>query len=152
MKIAYIVLLVLIATVLAACAGFDVGDVVRVKTPNVIQQQKGLPASTSLNEASSEYKAWHDEVSRVGAQWKSNIERGNEIRTTLNQLALTALDDVGPTLAGIPVLGPALPLLTGLGGLFLGARGLRKEKEKSYNAGIDKATEIVPAGDTFTQE
>ena len=139
MKIAYVVVLFLIAIILAACAGADLGDVVRVKTPPAIQQQKGLASSTTLNEAQSEYQAWHEEVKRVGAQWKTNIEKGNEIRATLGQLTLSALDTAGPTLAGIPVLGPALPALTGLAGMFIGGRRLRKEKEDSYNAGLKKA-------------
>ena len=124
---------------LAACAGFDLGDVVRVKTPHAIQQQTGLPTTVTLNEAEVEYQAWYTDVQRSGARWKTNIERGNEVRALLSQISLSALDDVGPTLAGVPVLGPALPALTGLLGLFLGAGKLRKEKEASFNEGMKRA-------------
>jgi len=123
---------------LAACAGFDLGDVVKVKTPNEIQQTRGLPRSVTLNEAEAEYRAWFDDVQRTGAHWKASIERGGEIRGLLGQLTLTALDDVGPALAGIPIAGPALPALTGLAGLFVGAGRLRKEKEASFNKGLEK--------------
>ncbi len=130
--------MLLIATALAACAGFDLGDVVRVKTPNAIQQTTGLSASVTLNEAEQEYLAWFTDTQRVGANWKANIEKGDEVRSMLNQLTLSALNDVGPMVAGVPVLGPALPAVAGIAGLFLGSGRLRKEKEASFNKGLDK--------------
>jgi len=136
--------LVMVAMALGACAGFDLGDVVKVRTPNEIQQTRGLPASTSLNEAEAEYQAWFEDVQRTGAQWKARIERGGEIRGLLGQLSLTALSDLGPTLAGVPVAGPALPALTGLAGLFLGAGRLRKEKEASFNKGLKEGRDMSP--------
>ena len=139
----FVIVMALMSVSLAACAGFDLGDVVRVKTPNAIQQQTGLPSSTTLNEAEAEYQAWFTDVKRSGSQWKTNIERGNQIRGLLNQVTLSALDGIGPTLGGIPVLGPALPAVTGLLGLFLGTGKLRKEKEASFNKGIEKAREGV---------
>jgi hypothetical protein len=139
------VALVALSLSLAACAGFDLGDVVRVQTPNAIQVQTGLPSSTTLNEAEAEYQAWFADVKRSGSQWKTNIERGNEIRGLLNQVTLSALDDVGPTLAGIPVLGPALPAVTGLLGLFLGTGKLRKEKEASFNKGMEQMNRVKPS-------
>jgi hypothetical protein len=137
-----VALLALVSLSLAACAGFDVGDLVRVKTPNTIQQQTGLASSTSLNEAEAEYRAWHENVKRASSQWKTNIERGNQIRGLLNQITLSALDTVGPTLGGVPVLGPALPAVTGLLGLFFGAGKLRKEKESSFNKGLQRGREF----------
>jgi hypothetical protein len=134
--VAFIFGLLMLAIALAACAGFDLGDIVQVRTPASIQQTTGLPARTSLNEAEAEYRAWLENVQRVGAQWKASIARGNDVRTLLGQLTLSALDQVGPTLAGVPVAGPALPALTGLIGLFIGAGRLRKEKEASFNKGL----------------
>jgi len=146
--------LVMVTLGLAACAGFDLGDVVKVKTPNEIQQTRGLPSTTSLNEAETEYRAWFDDVQRTGAQWKASIDRGGEIRGLLGQLTLTALDDIGPSLAGVPIAGPALPALTGLAGLFIGAGRLRKEKEASFNKGLEKgaaSTLSTPAIPTPTE-
>ncbi|MCC7408662.1 MAG: hypothetical protein IT442_11370 [Phycisphaeraceae bacterium] len=143
--IVFIVVLVFLAVILAACAGFDMGDVVKVRTPNAIQQTVGLPATTSLNEAESEYQGWLSDVQRTGSQWKANIDKANAIRATFNQLTLSALDEVGPTLAGVPVLGPVLPAATGILGLFFGVSKLRKEKEDSYNAGLEKGKEFGTA-------
>ena len=66
-----------------------------------------------------------------------------------DQFSAGVLDSVGPALAGVPVLAPALPLLTGLGGLFLRRPGdvtkddLRKQKEASYNAGLSVGKELL---------
>ena len=135
--------LVLISAALAACAGFDLDDLVRVKTPAGVQQTTGLSSALTLNEAENEYQAWFDDVQRVGVQWKQNIERGNQVRSLLNQLTLSALDTIGPTLAGVPVLGPLLPAATGLFGLFLGTGRLRKEKEASFNKGLERGSELT---------
>lgn len=135
--------LVLISIALAACAGLDLGEIVKVRTPNAIQQTRGLPRTTSLNEAQAEYQAWHDDVQRTGAQWKQSIDRGGEIRGLLGQLTLSALDEFGPTIGGIPIIGPALPAVTGLLGIFLGVGRLRKEKESSFNKGLSEGEAIA---------
>ena len=140
----YIAALALLALTLAACVGFDLGDLVKVKTPNTIQQTTGLPATLSLNEAETEYHNWYTQTQTNGAQWKGNIEKAGEIRGLLGQLTLSGLDTVGPTLAGIPVLGPSLPAVTGLVGLFVGSGRLRKEKEASFNKGLQRGREFTP--------
>jgi len=132
----YIFALAMISVGVIACAGFDIGDLIRVSTPNDIQKQTGLTSTTSLNNAAQEYEAWFETVQRAGAQWKANIERGEEVRSLLGQLTLTALEGIGPTVAGVPILSSALPALTGLVGLFIGRGQLRKEKEGSFNKGL----------------
>lgn len=134
---------VLLGSMLASCAGCNLGDMVHVKTPHSIQQQTGLPSKISLNEAEAEYRMWFTNTQEAGTQWQANIERANRIRGLLGQLTLNTLDDLGPIIAGVPVLGASLPVLTGLVGIFLGTRGKVKGKEKSYNAGIKKAKEIT---------
>jgi hypothetical protein len=145
--IVFVIAIVLISATLAACAGFDLGDMVRVKTPTAIQQTVGLPAQVSLNDAEVEYQGWLSNVQRTGAQWKTNIDKANAIRATFNQLTLAALDEVGPTLAGVPVVGPLLPAATGILGLVLGSSRLRKEKEDSYNAGLAKGKQFSTGTD-----
>ncbi|MFN7022712.1 MAG: hypothetical protein ACK4WH_15520 [Phycisphaerales bacterium] len=141
--VVYLVGLVLLALVLASCAGIDLGDLVKVKTPNAIQQATGLPSTLSLNEAEVEYQNWFNQVQATGAQWKGNIQRAGEVRGLLGQLTLSALDTVGPTVAGVPVLGPALPALTGIVGLLIGSGRLRKEKEASFNKGLETGREMA---------
>ena len=147
--VAYIFALVMVTLALGACAGFDMGDVVRVRTPVEVQQMRGLPRTLTLNEAESEYRAWFEDVQRAGVQWRAAIERGDEIRGLLGQLTLSTLDELGPTLAGVPVAGPALPALTGLVGLFVGAARLRREKEASFNRGLERGRALA-AGERST--
>lgn len=139
-------LLLMVSGALAACAGFDLGDVVQTRTPQTIQQQTGLPSQLSLNAAESEYRAWYQDVQRASSEWRTSIERGNEIRNLLSQVTLQTLDSIGPTLAGVPVLGPALPLATGLLGVFLGAGRMRKEKEASFNKGLEEGATAARGG------
>lgn len=133
----------LLGSLLASCAGYNWGDIVHVKTPHTIQKQTGLPSKVSLNEAEVEYRVWFTNIQEAGTQWQMNIEKGNQIRGLLGQLTLNALDDLGPIIAGVPVLGASLPVLTGLIGVFLGTYGKAKGKQDSYNAGIKKAKEIT---------
>lgn len=135
--------LALLMAGLVACAGFDMGDIVRVKTPPQIQSTEGLPKSLTLNEAENEYQAWFEDVQREGARWRANIERGDEIAGLLGNLTLTALDQAGPTIAGLPFGGAALPVVTALTGLFIGKRGQAKEKERSFNKGQEVGAKIA---------
>jgi predicted PurR-regulated permease PerM len=144
----FLFVIVFLVLGLLSFAGCDMGDMIHVKTPNTIQQQTGLASTITLNEAESEYQSWYQHMQTAGSQWKSNIEHANEIRNMVNQLSLSALDQVGPTVAGVPMLGPLLPAASGLLGLFLGSTKLRKEKEDSFNKGLDEGrkTTTVSSG------
>lgn len=145
------VVLLLVSGMMAAVSGCDVGDLVSVKTPPKIQQTTGLPSKLTLNESQLEYQDWFQSVQSQGAQWKNSIEKGNEVKNVINQLTMDALDTIGPSIGGIPMLGPAIPLVAGLVGLTLRRPGdvskdaLRKEKEDSFNAGLKKATQTLTA-------
>lgn len=134
---------VLVAVVLSACASLDYGDLIRVRVPNEIQQQTGLPSTTTLNEAEAEYQAWFEDVQRNGANWKNDIERASELRAVFGQLTLGALNEVGPQVAGIPVLGAAAPSLLMLATYWLGVAGKSREKEKSYNKGQETGAKMA---------
>ena len=134
--------LFMVSLSIAACAGLQIGDLVQTKIPHEIQKTTGLPSETSLNESISEYQAWYDDVQRSGAEWRANIERSDEIRSLMNQLTLSAINELGPSLAGVPVLSSALPALTGLVGMFLGQGRLRREKEASFNKGLRTGPQV----------
>jgi len=137
---------------LASCAGLQVGDLVKSRIPHEIQKTTGLPSETSLNESISEYQAWYDDVQRSGAEWRANIERSDEIRSLLNQLTMSAINEMGPSIAGVPILGPALPMLTGLVGMFLGQGRLRREKEASFNKGLRTGPQVETTPQVETDE
>jgi hypothetical protein len=142
----YGVILGILCLCLASCAGYNLGDLIRVKTPVGIQQSTGLPKTMPLNEAKTQYAAWFEDTKRSGNEWKTQIESGDEVAGLLSQLAMQQLDAVGPTLAGIPVLNASLPVIAGLLGVYLGKRktdAVRQEKEDSYNKGLEIGSQIA---------
>ena len=139
----WIVIGILTTAAIAAVAGCDIGEIVQTSTPNMIQQQTGLPARMSLNDAEAEYQVWFATVQEAGTRWKASIEKGNQTAALLSQLFMGTLDELGPLVAGVPILGPALPAGGLLLGLFFGRRGMAKEKEASFNEGIKRASEVV---------
>jgi pSer/pThr/pTyr-binding forkhead associated (FHA) protein len=123
-----------------SCAGLDLGDIVKVKTPNTIQQTTrggGLPSTLSLNEAEVEYQNWFNLTQTTGAQWKGNIEKAGEIRGLLGQLTLSALDTVGPTVAGLPVIIGREPG-AGTGMQLLDPSASRKHFAVKYDAELER--------------
>jgi hypothetical protein len=140
---------VAIAASLVAISGCDVGDLIRVKTPRVVQQAEGLSRTLTLNDAEAEYRQWLSQTKEVGMQWRNGIDRANTIRTTFNQLTLSFLDEIGPTVAGVPLLGPLMPGLTLLIGTLIKRPGdvsgkvLQKEKQDSYNAGLENGKALA---------
>ncbi|MCC7409707.1 MAG: hypothetical protein IT442_16700 [Phycisphaeraceae bacterium] len=134
--------LLAVSVTLSVLGGCDLRNVVEVQTPRAVQQSEGLPSRMSLRDSQAEYEAWLADVQRTGAVWRENIEQGEAIRATLAQLALTGLNEVGPTLAGLPLGGPLMLAATGIVGAFVGGGRTSKEKEKSYNAGLEKGKEL----------
>lgn len=153
-----IVLAIVMAGLIAGATGCDLGDVIQARTPRGVQAATGLPESLSLNEAEKEFRLWYERVRQEGLEWRESIAQGREAQALVSQFLMTQLDSVGPTLAGVPVLGPALPLVAGLAGLFVRRPGdrprqevesmqmefastLQREKEASYNKGVEKGRE-----------
>jgi hypothetical protein len=137
-------LIVIAATVaVLTVQGCDMGDVVRARTPVGIQQSDGLPASMTLNESRHEFERWLDDTRRNGAAWRGNIEQADAVRDVLAQVLMQGLDDIGPTVAGVPVLAAGFPLLTGLAGLFVRRPGDKKatDAERERDAAWDEAFE-----------
>lgn len=129
------------AVLVASLGGCDFGDLVRVDTPRNIQSTEGLPSRLTLNDAREEYEDWIAAARNDSMRWRTGIERSQEITNLLEQFTLQQLNDVGPAIAGVPVLGPALPLITGLAGLLVTGPGqtTRKKAEAEKKAESEKA-------------
>lgn len=148
MKIATTVIVaVMLSAAIATFTGCDIGDVIQTRTPESIQRTTGLSASLPLNEASDEFEVWLDQTRVSATRWRANIERSDRIADMVGQFALTSLDDIGPSLAGVPVLGPALPLLAGLAGLFTRRPGdmQKRDAETAAQAKADAAWDEATA-------
>ncbi len=141
----FIVVLLLIGGSWATARGFDLGDIIETKTPIELRQTEGFPKKLSLNDSRIQYKIWLIKVQRIGEQWRSDIEGGEQVLGFLNNLTMQAMEYVGPTIAGIPIIGPLMLPLAGLIGIGIKRRGditpaqLQAEKEGSYAKGREDA-------------
>jgi hypothetical protein len=133
----------IVAGIALATTGCNFGDIIQTRTPREIQEQTGLPQKLTLNEATSEYQAWLEDTKRAAAEWKREIDDADAIAGMLRQITLNAWDQAGPTLAGVPVLGAALPGLGMLLTFAIGAGRTRKQKEASYNKGLEEGAKIA---------
>lgn len=147
----FIVVLIGISTALMACAGMDFGDLVQVETPVEIQRDKGYPKRMSLNQSKELFTADHEDFVRNFNTWRGSIESGDQLVGMLNQMSLQGLNELGPQVAGVPVLGPAFPFITGLAGFALQRVRTESEKRKSYNKGLQVGAETARGNGTNTQ-
>lgn len=145
MKPAWVMVVAMAVAVAAMVAG---GCGMPVRTPLPAQRTQQLPASLPLAEAKAQYEVWLQQVRQTGAQWQGEIERVAEIENLLGQLTLSALNEFGPSVAGVPVLGPVMPLITGIVGLMVGGRRLHEEKEASFNKGLETGRRMAGPGST----
>ncbi len=148
---AYVAGLILLGVGLAALAGCDIHDVIHAKTPNAIQKTEGLPGRLSVNESRAEYEKWLQGVQTDAATWRGSIENAEAVAGLLSNLTLSALDEAGPAILGLPMGGALLPVVAGLAGLFLKRPGdksaaqLAAEKEASFNSGLKKGAAAAAA-------
>lgn len=133
-----------IFTVAMAVVGCSFGDFIRTDVPPAAQKSEGLPKSLSLNESQVEFERYLHNVEMTADQWTQSIESGLALQSLLSDIVMTELSPSRLAVMGIPVGGPAALLLTFGVGTFLKRPGdvspkeSAKEKEKSYNAGLDK--------------
>ncbi|MEL6396592.1 MAG: hypothetical protein AAFQ71_11410 [Planctomycetota bacterium] len=124
------------AVTIGSLSGCDLGDVIKVKTPSGIARTEGIARNLTLNEAQHEYELVHAAKMANLEEWRGRIDRGAELQGMLSQLALDGLNTLGPSVAGVPVVGPALVGALPIASFFFGQGRLRKQKEASYNAGL----------------
>lgn len=105
--IGYLLGLLLLASVVAGLAGCNLGDFVQAKTPISIQKTEGLPSRLSVNDSRTEYEKWLAGVQSDAAQWRGSIEASEELIGLLNNLAMAGFNEIGPSIAGLPVGGGA---------------------------------------------
>ena len=151
-----IVCAALLALAVASCSGLNLDKFVRAEVPTEIQQERGLPASITLDRSRKEYVRWSDDVKRTGAEWRDNIASAEEVRAIFAQITMQAFQSVGPMVAGVPVLSGLLPGAALLLGYFVKRRGdvtaadaqakadaAWDEAQKSLLESLQKAGKIV---------
>jgi len=137
-----IALTIIVITV--SVAGCNLGDIIRTKVPPAAQKSEMLPKTLTLNESQVEFDRYLHNVAITSDQWTESIENSLALRALLQDIAMTELSPERLAVMGIPMGGPAALLLTFGLGTFLKRPGdvtqkdAAREKEKSFNAGLDK--------------
>ena len=126
---------------LLMASGCSLGSLVKVDVPPGVRQSLATSSQVSLNEAPYTWDAWTHYVESNTVQFQDNIDEANFIWGMLSSAVNVGAESAQGPLSALP--GGAF-LLSGLSlvtGLFLNrpgaARKVAKEKEKSYNAGIE---------------
>ena len=130
-----------VSALIAGCAGLQFDDIVKVRTPIGLQQDMGLPPQMTLSEARVAYEESVNEFKTRSQVWRESIDDASAFVGVAEQLTLQGINEIGPSIMGIPVLGPSLPLLGVLTGLFFKRPGdaSKKEVEEKTNAAWDEA-------------
>ena len=127
--------------------GCDLQKMIDVDVPRDVQQSIGSEETVTLSDSRYEWDRWQDWVRSNSEAFARNIEAGNDrvaLIENLTAMGIGALGEVSGTFPGGAVIFSGLSLLAGW---FLKKPGtdkvVAKEKEDSYNAGIEKGKTIA---------
>jgi hypothetical protein len=124
------------AIFLAAMNGCQLTDLIGVEVPEDVQKATESPKEVTLTEA----PAIMEEYLQAGERFKANIDDGYRRFGMLSSVTNVGLS-VGST--AIPGGAGILGLVTFLGGLFIKGPGTNKEKNASYNKGLEEGQRIA---------
>lgn len=127
--------------------GCSASDLIKVNVPSGVQRSIATPASITLTDAGHEWDRWTQFVEIESEKFSASINRGQELLGFVQSMANTGLGAAESALGGIPFGGFAVGGLGLLGGLFFEKPGTQKkeakEKESSYNAGMEQGKRIA---------
>lgn len=138
--------------IFAAISGCEWGDMVRVDTPKNVQESRALPAKMPVNDAVYEYEDWLAATERDGRRWQAEIESASQIVAFLNTFSLRAIGELGPAVAGVPVLSALVPALVGLGGLLVrrpgdvSATDAKRQSDQNWDEAFQAGKQAVMDG------
>lgn len=132
-----------------SASGCQVSDLISVDVPKDVKEAVGVDGNVSLTDLPDVWDDWQQYVQRNTDRLESETERSYELLGFINSatdLAITAAGNAAPAFPGGAIL---VGLLTGAAGLYMKKPGtdsvIAKEKEASYNAGMDKARALADA-------
>jgi hypothetical protein len=138
------------AAVLFACLsvqGCDLQKMISVDVPGGVQDAIDAPEDISLSESGYLWDQWQNWVDANSKALARNIEDGNErvaLIENVTAMGIGALGEVSGNFPGGAILFSGLSLMTGW---FLKRpkedKVVAKEKEDSYNAGLEKGKELA---------
>jgi hypothetical protein len=128
-------------------SGCQVEDFIKVKVPNGVQGAIETEPKITVAESDAAWDDWVAWVERNSRQFAESIDDGKQAADVIRSLTETGIaigQDAAATLPGGALISTGLALV---GGLFLrrpgDAKRTAKEKEASYNAGLDKGRDLL---------
>ena len=122
--------------VMAGMNGCQLTDMVKVSVPLEVQKATNSPSKVTLTDAPGVMKAYV----AGGEKFKKNIARGYKWLGFLSSLGTTGIE-MGKSV--IPGGAIGLSLLTLAGGIFIKGPGTAKEKNASYNKGMQEGQRLT---------
>lgn len=123
---------------LASMNGCEVTDVIKVNVPPAVQKATNSPPKVTLTDAPEIMETYV----RGGQKFRDNIARGYEWLGFLSALSSTGIEFGKSAIPGGAI---GLSLLTLVGGIMIKGPGTAKEKNKSYNKGMQDGKNIINA-------
>lgn len=126
------VLLLAVAALFATLSinGCELADIVKVQVPLELQKGLGMPSKVTLSDSDRYFQSW----AAAGERYAKNIEGGWQVVGAIQGLYDTGILAAQQAFPGAQL---AFPLLTLVAGIFIKGPGTSKEKQKSYNKGLE---------------
>jgi len=130
-----------------AASGCQVSDLISVDVPTDVKDAVGIEGKVTLTQIPDVWDDWQDYVEKNTKRLESSTERSYELLgfvTAATNIAIGAAEGAASSFPGGAIL---VGLLSGAAGLYMKKpgtdRAIAKEKEASYNAGMDKAKSLA---------
>jgi len=132
-----------------AAAGCQVSDLIKVDVPKDVRDGVGVEGDVTLTQVPDVWEDWNEYVEKNTKRLEAGTDRAYELLGFVNSatsIAIAAAEGAAPAFPGGAIL---FGLLSGAAGLYMKKpgtdRAIAKEKEASYNAGLEKAKALAEA-------
>lgn len=131
--------------VLAGLNGCVITDLVKVKVPRYIQKAMDVPPKVTLTDAPELLRAYKN----AGTKFQDNIVNGMEWLGFLASLTTTSLEFGKHVIPGGAI---GLSLLSLAAGIVIKGPGTAREKNKSYNKGLETGRRMINIYEAITKD
>jgi hypothetical protein len=130
-----------------AAAGCQVSDLITVDVPTDVKEAVGVDGRVSLTQIPDVWDDWQAYVEKNTKRLESSTERSYELLGFINSATDVAIGAAEGAASSFPGGALLVGLLSGAAGLYMKKpgtdRAIAKEKEASYNAGMEKARALA---------
>jgi len=132
-----------------AAYGCQISDLIRVDVPNDVKTAVGIEGNVTLTQIPDVWDDWQDYVEKNTKRLEAESERSYELLGFINSATNIAIGAAEGAASSFPGGALLIGLLSGAAGLYMKKPGtdrvIAKEKEASYNAGLEKAKALGQA-------